>query len=91
MTHAAPRFVRSDRVLWRRTAHVVITRRLDGETLTLTGTGPALWDALDRPRTLDELSRLLADGFGVSPGRVAEDIEPVLSRLEADGVVRVLR
>ncbi len=60
---------------------VVILAPGASEPRTLTGSGRALWRALERPVTAADLAAALADGFGVDPALVAVDIAPVLEEL----------
>ncbi len=57
------------------------------DVLVLEGTGPAVWAALEQPRTLDELSTALAATFGASPAVVQADLQPVLEQLVAGGML----
>jgi Coenzyme PQQ synthesis protein D (PqqD) len=84
---------------WRRDAHTlsrlapgrVVLLGPDGDDpIVLLGTGVALWRALDRPQSTDELAISLAKEFDASPDAVRSDIEPVLAELSAAGVVRAV-
>lgn len=76
------RYVRSERVLWRRTTDAVIVLPIDhGEFFDLTGTGVALWELLDVPRTLDEAAAELLTRFEGSVAAVTADVAPVLDDL----------
>jgi Coenzyme PQQ synthesis protein D (PqqD) len=59
-----------------------------GDPIVLRGTGVALWRALDRPQSTDELAISLAEEFDASADAVRSDIEPVLAELSAAGVLR---
>jgi hypothetical protein len=75
-------------VLWRQGEFgVIVLGPGDPEPQTLTGTGPALWDALARPMTPEDLASELARTFGVEPARVAADISPVLTELARIGAI----
>ena len=81
--------VRRADVVWRRVADgVMIRRRGDDETVVLTGSGVALWTALEAPIAVEELTRRLAATHGTTPEVVAADIGPVLDDLVDRGVVR---
>lgn len=76
--------------VWRRRPDVLWRRSLDAviflpagleEPLTLTATGPEIWDLLAEPRTLDALVTVLADVHHADPAVVRTDIEPVLAQL----------
>ncbi len=57
------------------------------EPKTLTGTGRALWQALARPMTAEELAAELAATFGTDAARVGTDIAPVLDELRSMGAL----
>jgi Coenzyme PQQ synthesis protein D (PqqD) len=61
-----------------------------GDPIVLRGTGVALWRALDRPQSTDELAISLAEEFDASPDAVRADIEPVLAQLSVAGVLRAV-
>ena len=82
------RFRRAPEVLWRAAGFgVVVLGPADPEPRTLTGTGPALWEALDTAMSADDLAEELAARFGVEPARVAADISPVLAELHRIGAL----
>jgi hypothetical protein len=51
------------------------------EPVTLGGTGPEVWDLLERPCSVDELASELAQRHGTDGETVARDVLPVLERL----------
>jgi hypothetical protein len=51
------------------------------EPVTLGGTGPEVWDLLERPSSLDELASELAQRHGTDGETVGRDLLPVLGRL----------
>jgi hypothetical protein len=55
----------------------------------LNRSGSLLWEALDAPRTLAELSGRLEQGFGLDPTRAHADAEAFVRQLAARGLVRV--
>ena len=59
---------------------VVVLGPERGDPIVLRGTGVALWRALDRPQSTDELAISLAEEFDASPDAVRSDIEPVLEQ-----------
>lgn len=76
------RFERAPEVLWRRSLGRVLLRLpAAGDLVVLGASGPALWEALERPRSLDEVAGALGGDFGVDVRTVADDISPVLERL----------
>jgi dTDP-4-amino-4,6-dideoxygalactose transaminase len=83
------RWERDERTLSRCAPDRVVLLAPDGDDpIVLYGTGVALWQALDRPRDTDELAVRLAGQFGSDPAAIRSDIEPVLARLGAAGVLR---
>jgi hypothetical protein len=70
---------------------VVVRGTVDPEPVTLAGTGVAIWDALERPRSLDDLAGTLATMFAIDIDRVRCDLTPVLDDLVARGVLEVAR
>ena len=88
---ASPRWERDPAVLWRFGPELVVFLAPDSVAPTsLSGTGVALWAALDQPRTVRELAARLAAEFGADPDVVESDIEPVVANLAAIGVLRPL-
>jgi len=95
-TSPADRYVRSD---------VVVSRLIAGETLvvpvqggvgdlasiyTFNPAGTTIWAALDRPKDLDELTRLLEQEYEVSGSDARADVLLFLNEMRANGLVRVL-
>jgi hypothetical protein len=80
---------RGEAVLWRRTPDglvlLPIPRR---QVVSVTGAGSLLWDLLEEPRTVAQLSVLLADTFDADPETIANDVAPVLRDLESHRVLR---
>lgn len=85
----------------RRTTNVV-TRQLAGEIVLvpitqtsadfqqvhlLNNTAAAVWEALEEPRTLDELVSLLAERYDTSEQTIADDVEELLTGLHTRGLV----
>jgi hypothetical protein len=76
------RFVRSSRVLWRRTSNgVVLLPSTESEPFTLSGSGSVLWEVLAEPVDVEEASQLLGELHGVDAEQVANDIAPVIDEL----------
>ncbi len=86
----ATRYARASDVLWRRTATAVVIRTVDGRGTTLQGTAPALWDALERPATFDELVRQMHVRYTDPEGTMTDDIGRALRALLDYGVVTEL-
>jgi Coenzyme PQQ synthesis protein D (PqqD) len=83
------RWQRDERTLARSAPGLVVLLGADGgDPIVLRGTGVALWEALDRPRGTDELAMRLAAKFNGDLAAVRSDIEPVIARLGAAGVLR---
>jgi hypothetical protein len=88
---ALPRWERDPRVLWRFGPGLVVLLARDSVAPTsLSGTGVALWAALDEPRTIRQLAARLAAEFGADLDVVESDIEPVVASLAAIGALRSL-
>jgi PqqD family protein of HPr-rel-A system len=70
---------------------------LDGEAVVfdpdrfvvhhLNPAGLAVWARCDGATPVDEVVADLAADFGVDPGRVGEDLDDLLARLEAEGLL----
>jgi Coenzyme PQQ synthesis protein D (PqqD) len=82
-----PRWRRRPDALWRRSLDAVIVLPLGAdEPITLTGTGPALWELLSEPCTVPQLAAVLSEAYHEAPATVEADVRPVvdeLVRLEA--------
>jgi hypothetical protein len=72
---------RRDDVLFRRLPNAVLARPRDGSLMRLRGSGADLWDELEQPRTIAELTAALADRFAADPVTVDDDIAPVIESL----------
>src|SRR5262249_29421196 len=69
-------------VLWRRSLEAVLGLPPgSSEPVTLAGTGPEVWDLLERPCSIDELASELAQRHGTDAETVARDVLPVVERL----------
>jgi hypothetical protein len=60
---------------------VVVAGAGTDDPVTLDGTGVAVWDALDRPRRLDDVVADLAGRFGVEEAAVRSDVVRLVGRL----------
>jgi Coenzyme PQQ synthesis protein D (PqqD) len=86
-TDPARRWQRAD-VLWRRSLNTVMVMPPDSDApIALTATGPAVWDRLSEPRTLDDLVDGLAFEFGADAEVVRHDVVALLDHLLGLGVV----
>ena len=80
----------------------VVTRELAGEIVLvpitqtsadfqqvylLNNSGAAVWEALEEPRTLDELLSLLAESYDASRETIAADVEELLADLHTRGLL----
>jgi hypothetical protein len=83
------RWVRSPRVLWRRTTTEVVLLAPDGagDVVALAGTGAELWEVLALPHRLDEMAAELGRRHGADPSVVATDVAPVIHHLAGLAVV----
>ena len=92
----SPQFVRSDNV---------VARVIAGETLivpvrrgvadlaylfSFNSVGSTIWEALDKPRTVEELVRVVADTYDVSPDKAQEDLQVFLSEAQTAGVIQAI-
>ena len=95
-TSTADRYVRSD---------VVVSRLIAGETLvvpvrggvgdlasiyTFNPTGTTIWAALDSPKDVEELTRLIEQEYEVSGSDARADVVRFLNEMCATGLVTVL-
>jgi dTDP-4-amino-4,6-dideoxygalactose transaminase len=91
LSDAPHRWERDERTLARCAPDRVVLLPPDGDDpIVLHGTGVALWLALDRPQNTDELATRLAVEFHSDRAAVRSDIEPVLARLGAAGVLNAV-
>ena len=69
-------------VAWRRSLYAVLCLPPGvSEPVTLAGSGPEIWDLLERPCSLDDLASELARRHGIDAQVVALDVRPILERL----------
>jgi hypothetical protein len=82
--------------IWYRQGHGLLSRtvpglvvlaRVDGTSVTLSGSGASVWQLLDDARTIPEIADDLASVYDVEPSQIATDIEPLLAELAASGFV----
>ena len=91
VSNGVHRWERDDRTLSRSAPDSVVLLAPNGdEPIVLRGTGVALWQALDRAQNTEELASRLAAEFDADPATVRSDIEPVIARLDAAGVLRAV-
>jgi hypothetical protein len=82
------RYHRSGAVLFRNVCDMVLLLDpCDGQVVALGGAGPALWDLLDRPITVAEALRRLADSYAVPAERIAPEVREVFDLLERHDVL----
>jgi Coenzyme PQQ synthesis protein D (PqqD) len=75
-------------VLWRRSLDTVLCLPPNAaEPVTLAGTGPEIWELLQRPHSLDELAAELAARHHTDAEVVTGDVAPVCERLAALGLI----
>ena len=92
----SPQFVRSDNV---------VARVIAGETLivpvrrgvadlahlfSFNSVGSTIWEALEKPRTVEELVTVVADTYDVSPDKAQEDLQVFLSEAQTAGVIQAI-
>jgi hypothetical protein len=77
-----------DRVAWRAVEGEVVALDLNTSTyLAVNRTGSAVWPALERGATRDELVELITARFDVTPSDARTDLDAFLSDLRSRGVV----
>ena len=91
----SPQFVRSGNVVSRVIAGetlIVPVRRGVADLASLfsfNSVGSTIWEALEKPRTVDELVNVVADAYEVSQEKAREDLEVFLNEAQAAGVVQM--
>ncbi|RMG43691.1 MAG: PqqD family protein [Acidobacteria bacterium] len=79
---------RRDDLVWREVDREVVVLDETGTLLTrLNPTGAFIWRCADGNRTVEQIARLLADHFDVSPVRALEDVESFCRQLEEAGLL----
>ena len=58
------------------------------EPVTVTGSGLAVWDLLDRPRSTDGLVAELSERFAADPATIRADVEALVGRLAEAGALQ---
>jgi hypothetical protein len=90
VTEPAPpeRWQRRPEVLWRRSLDAVLFLPPDEpEPLVLAGSGPAVWELLVEPCTIEGITDVLAGAYEVDAATVAADVEAVIGRLAELGAI----
>ena len=93
---SALQFVRSDNVVSRVIAGetlIVPVRRGVADLASLFSfnqVGSTIWEAIEKPRTVDELVNVLADTYDVTPEKARQDLEVFLNEAQAAGVVQMV-
>lgn len=82
MTGDQATYRRSAQAIWRASLHCVVVVTSEGSPFVVSGAGARVWELLDRPRTVAELTSTLAEEFGVAEATVGHDLGPVLLELE---------
>ncbi len=86
-------YVRSDTVVSRVIAGEVLIvpiRKGVGDLASIYSLNPvasAIWEAISRPRSLDEIVRLVAAEFEAESERIARDVKDFFSEMESAGLV----
>jgi len=89
-------FVRSENVVSRVIAGetlIVPVRRGVADLASLFSfnqVGSTIWEAIEKPRTVDELVSLVADAYDVTAEKAREDIEVFLNEAQAAGIVQMV-
>ena len=56
----------------------------------LKGAGAEIWQALEQPRSVEELCKLIVDQFDVEPARCEADVQRFLHELQSAGLVEAV-
>jgi hypothetical protein len=84
-------FRRSDRVLWRSFAAEVLVAVPGRDDIDhLTGTAASVWDELEVPRSVREVTESLCEEFASPPEVVGPDVEALLQDLLRRGCLEVV-
>lgn len=51
--------------------------------------GRRIWDALEEPRRVDELCRLMTEHYAGAPEEIGRDVVAFLNELSSEGLIRV--
>lgn len=82
----SPTFARSERPLWRRVGDHILIADVDGaEVERLSVAASVAWRLLEEPRSLGELTQLLASRFSSEPTDVADHVADIVGTLERRG------
>ena len=93
---ASPQFVRSANVVSREIAGerlLVPIRRGVADLASLfsfNGVGNTVWEALEQPRTVDELVDAVESAYEVTPEKARVDLKVFLREAQAAGVVQAV-
>ena len=85
---AEPRLGHAARTLWREVVGGLLVRPPSGAVIRLTGSGPAVWRALETPTSVESLVTQLAGEYDFDADAVREDVTPVLEQLVERGALR---
>jgi coenzyme PQQ synthesis protein D (PqqD) len=84
-------FRRSSSALTRSVAGEILIATPQNETVdVLAGTAAHVWSLLDRPRSVKEMARMLADLYDSPRRAIANDVERLLQELVKHGSVEVV-
>ena len=61
-----------------------------GPSYATPGVKADIWEAIERPRAVEELVTLVADVYDVTPEKAREDLEVFLNEAQAAGVVQMV-
>ena len=85
---AHPRWRRQPGATWRQSLRgVVVLAPGADEPLTIAGSGGAVWELLDRPRTTEELAEELSSRYATDPATVRRDLDGLLEQLATAGAL----
>jgi hypothetical protein len=83
-----PRWRRQPGATWRQTLRgVVVLAPGAEEPVTIAGSGGAVWELLDRPRTTEDLVSELSQRYSTDPETVRRDLDGLLAQLAGAGAL----
>ena len=87
------RWAQSKELLWRRAGDRILLLRPigDKEIVSLSGTAMDLWLLIGEPRSISELSEVLARRYGADTETVSRDVEAFFEDLGQRGLVEEVR
>lgn len=83
------KFAQSSSTPWRRVgADIILAPAGRDDFDQLSGTAAVVWDMLETPSSLPELTESLAELYAVSPTSIAADVDALVADLTRRGALR---